>query len=753
MERKYVTVHGIVQGVGFRPFVYNEAIRNNLKGWVKNTSEGVYIDLEGEKIGVENFLITLKNSPPPLSKIEEITIEDKSIKGYKGFTIEKSNEICNSITLISPDMAICKDCESDIKDSNNRRYRYPFTNCTNCGPRYSIIKKLPYDRAMTTMDEFKMCPICKKEYENPLNRRFHAQPNACKDCGPEVWLTDNLGNVMENKEPVESLIMLLKKGYIAGVKGLGGFHLVCNGKNEKIIKTLRERKNRPFKSLALMMRDIDTVKKYCRVNTLEEEILTGRKRPILLLNKKNDLLPNNISPDNNKLGVMLPYTPLHMLLFDEELDVLIMTSANSSGLPMVYKNEDAVEKLKGIVDYFLFHNREIHMPVDDSVVQVVMDKEMVIRSARGYAPMALKLDNICDSLSCGSQLKNTFAISKEHHVFISPHIGDMENLEVYNSFVRGVEHFKNIYSIKPKIIAFDMHPDFLGWEYSKNLEGEKIPIQHHHAHIVSCMVENNINKKVIGIAYDGTGYGTDGKVWGGEFLICNYKDFERIGHLDYTLLPGGEAAIKEPYRMALSYLYKCYGDRVKSFIPWGKSLENHMIKNVLSILKKNLNCIGTSSMGRFFDAVSALLDLKRKVTYEGEAAIALESICSLDEEGIYSYDICDNNGELIINEEKIIMDIMSDLEDGSNKGKIAKRFHNTVIAFTIDMCERIRDMRGINEVVLSGGVFQNNILLKGIAVGLEKQGFKVYTHGKIPTNDGGISLGQLVIANYQTDYR
>lgn len=749
MERKYITVHGIVQGVGFRPFVYNEAIRNNLKGWVKNTSEGVYIDLEGEKVGMENFLITLKNSPPPLSKIEEINIEDKRIKGYKSFTIEKSNEICNSITLISPDMAICKDCESDIKDSNNRRYKYPFTNCTNCGPRYSIIKKLPYDRAMTTMEEFKMCPICKEEYENPLNRRFHAQPNACKDCGPEVWLTDNLGNVMENKGPIESLIMLLKKGYIAGVKGLGGFHLVCDGKNEKVIKTLRERKNRPFKSLALMMKDINTVKKYCEVNTLEEEILTGRKRPILLLNKKNDLLPNNISPDNNKLGVMLPYTPLHMLLFHEELDVLIMTSANPSGLPMVYKNEDAVEKLKDVVDYFLFHNREIHMPVDDSVVQVVMDKEMVIRSARGYAPAAIKLHNIKDSLACGSQLKNTFAISKEHHVFISPHIGDMENLEVYNSFVKGVEHFKNIYSIKPKIIAFDMHPDFLGGQYSKNLEGEKVPIQHHHAHIVSCMVDNDINRHVIGVAYDGTGYGTDGKVWGGEFLICNYKDFERIGHLNYTLLPGGEAAIKEPYRMALSYLYKCYGDRVESFIPWKKSLENHMIKNVLSILKKNLNCIETSSMGRFFDAVSAILDLKRKVTYEGEAAIALESICSLDEEEIYSYDICDNNGELIINEEKIIMGIMKDLKDGVNKGKIAKGFHNTVIAFTIDMCKRIRDMRGINEVVLSGGVFQNNILLKGIAVGLEKQGFKVYTHGKIPTNDGGISLGQLVIANFK----
>lgn len=753
MERKYVTVNGIVQGVGFRPFVYNEAVRNNLKGWVKNTSEGVYIDLEGEEINIEEFLKTLKNSPPPLSKIEEITVEDKSIKGYKSFTIEKSNEISNSITLISPDMAICKECEMDIKNPENRRYKYPFTNCTNCGPRYSIIKKLPYDRAMTIMEEFKMCPMCQQEYENPLNRRFHAQPNACKDCGPEVWLTDNLGNGIEHKEPIEGLIELLKKGYIAGVKGLGGFHLVCDGKNEQSIKTLRERKKRPYKSLALMMRDIDTVKKYCEVNDLEEEILTGRKRPILLLRKKNNLLPNNISPDNNRLGVMLPYTPLHMLLFNEELDVLIMTSANSSGLPMVYKNEDAVEKLKHVVDYFLFHNREIYMPVDDSVVQVVGSKENVIRSARGYAPMALKLNNISDCLSCGSQLKNTFAISKEHHVFISPHIGDMENLEVYNSFVRGVEHFKNIYSIKPKIIAFDMHPDFLGRQYSKNLEGVKVPIQHHHAHIVSCMVENNINREVIGIAYDGTGYGTDGKVWGGEFLICNYKDFERIGHLDYTPLPGGEIAIKEPYRMALSYLYKSYGEQVDNFISWEKPLENNMTKNILNLIKRNLNCIETSSMGRFFDAVSALLDLKRKVTYEGEAAIALESICSLDEKGVYSYGICNNNGELIINEKKIIMDIMKDLKDGVNKGKIAKRFHNTVIAFTIDMCEKIRDIKGINGVALSGGVFQNNILLKGIALGLEKQGFKVYTHGKIPTNDGGISLGQLVIANYIADYR
>ncbi|WP_027624109.1 carbamoyltransferase HypF [Clostridium lundense] len=753
MERKYVIVKGIVQGVGFRPFVYKKAVENNLKGWVKNTSEGVYIDLEGEEMDIENFLITLKNSPPPLSKIEEINVINKSITGYKSFTIEKSNEICNSITLISPDMSICKDCERDIKDPKNRRYKYPFTNCTNCGPRYSIINKLPYDRVMTTMNEFNMCPACKEEYENPLNRRFHAQPNACKDCGPEVWLTDNLGNVMEDKEPIERLIELLKKGYIAGVKGLGGFHLVCDGKNQQAIKILRERKRRPYKSLALMMKDMDTVKKYCEVNTIEEEILTGRKKPILLLNKKNNLLPDNISPDNNKLGVMLPYTPLHMLLFNGELDVLVMTSANSSGLPMVYKNKDAVEKLKHVVDYFLFHNREIHMPVDDSVAQVIMDKEMVIRSARGYAPIDLRLDDIKDSLACGSHLKNTFAISKEGHVFISPHIGDMENLEVYNSFVEGVKHFEDIYSISPEIIAFDMHPDFLGWEYSKKLKGIKVPIQHHHAHIVSCMIDNNINTKVIGVAYDGTGYGTDGKVWGGEFLICNYKDFERIGHLDYVLLPGGEIAIKEPYRIALSYLYKSYGQELENFIPWEKSLENNMIKNILSLIKKNLNCVEASSMGRLFDGVSAILDLKRKVTYEGESAIALENICDLEEKGVYSYEVLNNDGEFIISEEKIIADIVKDLKNGLDKRRIAKRFHNTVITFTIEICKKIRDIKGINEVALSGGVFQNNILLKGITIGLQNEGFKVYTHSKIPTNDGGISLGQLVIANYRSNYR
>ncbi|KAJ51354.1 hydrogenase maturation protein HypF [Clostridium tetanomorphum] len=749
MERRYIVVRGIVQGVGFRPFVYREAVKNGLKGWVKNTSKGVYIDVEGDKNNIYKFLQEIKINPPPLSLVEKIEVSRKEVKQYKSFNIEKSNESnSNSITIISPDIAICKQCEEDIKNPNNRRYKYPFTNCTNCGPRYSIIEKLPYDREMTTMKEFNMCSSCKEEYKNPLNRRFHAQPNACKECGPKVWLADSHGNIIEEKQAIEKSKELLKHGKIIAVKGLGGFHLVCNGKDEIAIKILRERKRRPFKSLALMMKNMDTVKKYCEVSPLEETVLNGIKKPILLLQRKNSLLPKNISPDNNNLGIMLPYTPLHILLFDNDLEVLIMTSANSSGLPMVYSNKEALEGLNEIVDYFLLHDRNIYMPVDDSVVKVIMNKEYVIRSARGYAPGYLHYEGIEDTLACGSELKNTFAISKGNSIFISPHIGDMSNFEVYNSFKKGIEHFKNIYNIAPKRICFDMHPHFMGNVLSKRFEGRKVPIQHHHAHIVSCMVENRVKDEVIGVAYDGTGYGLDGKIWGSEFLITSLGKFKRVGHLDYIPLPGGQQAIEEPFRIGLSYIYKCFGEEWGVFLPWKDFNDKYLLQNIIKIIKKNVNCIETSSMGRFFDGVASLLNLKKRITYEGEAAIALENICNPQEKGVYNYDIVNHKGEFIIKEEKIIKGILKDLFHSVEKGVIAKKFHNTIIELTVDMCKKIRNVYRIDKVALSGGVFQNNILILGTVKKLQEEGFKVYTHSKIPCNDGGVSLGQLIIGNY-----
>ncbi|GIM27742.1 carbamoyltransferase [Clostridium polyendosporum] len=747
LVRKYIIVKGIVQGVGFRPFVYNEAIKNNLTGWVKNTSEGVCIDIEGQEREINVFLEELNNNSPILSKIEEICVQDRSLQYYKEFIIDRSCKDTYGTTFISPDVAICKDCEKEITDSNNRRYEYPFTNCTSCGPRFSIIKKLPYDRSMTTMGVFKMCSDCSEEYESPIDRRFHAQPNACNICGPKVWLTDKYGNFIESTEPIKKARLLLKEGKIIAVKGIGGFHLICDGKNEKVIQLLRDRKGRSSKPFALMMKDIETIRSYCYVNDLEERILIGIRRPILLLDKKNEQLPNKIAFNNNKLGVMLPYTPLHHLLFDEELTVLIMTSANVSGLPIIYKNDEALESLKDVVDYFLLHDREIHVPVDDSVSRVVLGKECVIRRSRGYAPAAVRVEDITETLACGANLKNSFCISKKQFAFLSQHIGDLENLETYKSLENNIKHFKNIYNIQPKLIAHDLHPNFLSTDFAQKEEGVKVPVQHHHAHVVSCMVENKINTKVIGIAFDGTGYGTDGKIWGGEFLICDYLNFERVGHLKYVKMPGGDAAAKEPWRMALSYIYHVYGDEFD--INMVHDVSERDIKNIIMMLKHNMNCPETSSMGRLFDAVSALLAFKRKITFEGEAAIELEILADLNDERLYSYGIDTVNGVYIVNTDLIIRDIIKDMKNQVSTNIIAKRFHNTVVAFSIEICRLIRNKYNISSVVLSGGVFQNEILLKGLYKVLMKEGFEVYTHGEIPCNDGGIAVGQLMIANYK----
>lgn len=745
--RKYVIVKGIVQGIGFRPFVYNSAIKNNLAGLVKNTSEGVCIDIEGEEKHINAFLEELNNNAPILSKIEEICVQDRSLQYYKKFIIDRSCKDAYTTTFISPDVAICKDCEKEIKDLNNRRYEYPFTNCTSCGPRFSIIKKLPYDRSMTTMEAFKMCSDCSEEYESPTDRRFHAQPNACNRCGPKAWLTDKYGNFVEGMEPIKKARFLIKEGNIIAIKGIGGFHFVCDGKNKEIIQLLRNRKGRPSKPFALMMKDIETIKSYCCVDDLEERILTGIRRPILLLDKKNNKLPNNIAFNNNKLGVMFPYTPLHHLLFDEELTVLIMTSANVSGLPIIYKNDEALESLKDVVDYFLLHDREIHVPVDDSVSRVVLGKESVIRRSRGYAPLPIRVEDITETLACGANLKNSFCISKKQFAFLSQHIGDLENLETYKSLENNIKHFKSIYDIKPKLIAHDLHPNFLSTDFAQKEEGVKIPVQHHHAHVVSCMVENKINTKVIGVAFDGTGYGTDGKIWGGEFLICDYANFERVGHLKYVKMPGGDAAIKEPWRMAFSYLDHTYGDEFDINIVHDVSEKN--IKNIITMLKQNINCPETSSMGRLFDAVSALLGMKKKITYEGEAAIELEALADSNDEGLYRYDIDTSSEVNIVNTDYIIKDIIKDIKNQVSTNIIAKRFHNTVVAFSIEICKLIRSKYNINSVVLSGGVFQNEILLKGLYKGLMKEKFEVYTHGEIPCNDGGIAVGQLMIANYK----
>jgi hydrogenase maturation protein HypF len=772
-ERIFLKIQGIVQGVGFRPFIYNIAKLNNLKGWVNNNSEGVFIDIEGSKEALDNFLNKLRFNPPPLSRIENIFITEKPLCNFDNFQIKESVERKEKITLISPDIATCKACREEILDPNNRRYFYPFTNCTNCGPRYSIIQHIPYDRDKTTMKKFKMCSNCEGEYKNPLNRRFHAQPNGCHNCGPHIYLTDNKGinisisEVIEDKEIASTLnstkaealsnkqIIVwtqkkLKEGFIFAIKGLTGFHLVCDGENTSAINLLRKRKHRPHKPFAVMMKDIATVKKYCAINEKETELLCNKRKPILLLDKLDTYnLPEAIAPSQNTLGVMLPFTPLHELLFSKDITVLIMTSANIHSLPLEYVNETAVKHLGNIADYFLMHDRDIFMPVDDSVSKVVLGRERIIRRARGYAPEPIYFKGIAPILACGSNMKNTTCISKDDFLFLSPHNGDLENLETFEHYKRNIEHLKNIFAFKPKYIASDMHPHYYSTEYALSCNTEVIQVQHHHAHIVSCMVENKLSNKVIGLSFDGTGYGTDGKIWGSEFLICDYKNFIRAAHLDYINMPGGEKAILEPWRMGVAYLYKS--------LPKGNTYISHIygskVKMLLKMIDKNINCMETSSMGRFFDAVSSILNICQRVTYEGQASMELEALINGDDNSSYGYKILTKNEELIIDTIPIINGIVDDIKTGTSKHIISKRFHNTIINFSLDICKRLRGLYNINDTVLSGGVFQNTYIFVGLTKALQREGFKVYSHSIVPTNDGGLALGQIVIANEKIKLR
>lgn len=743
MIRKFITVKGIVQGVGFRPYVYKLALVNNLYGWVKNTTKGVLIDIQGDKNSVENFILELKKNPPQLSKIKSIEIIDKKVKSYLSFNIYSSSKETNGITIMSPDIGICNDCIKDIKDNGNRRYRFPFTNCTNCGPRYSIIKELPYDRNKTTMANFIMCSECLKEYTNPLDRRFHSQPNSCPKCGPKYELLDNSYNNISTKDAIKYTIELIKKNKIIGIKGIGGFHLVCNATNVKIIEKLRRRKIRPAKPFAVMMKNIETIKKYCIVSSKEEEILSSEKKPIVILKAKDNNLPNNIAPDNKYLGVMLPYAPIHYLLFDDELEVLIMTSANSSNVPIIYKNEE-INKLENIVDYFLIHNRDINVPQDDSVVQVINDSIRVLRNGRGYSPIHINMYDVNDTVACGSYLKNTIAISRDDNVFISQYNGDIKDIEAYNRFNNSIEYFKKIYNIKPKIIAKDMHP--LNWSNDYTINDAEVKfVQHHHAHIVSCMVENQTKEKVIGVAFDGIGYGLDKNIWGGEFLLCDYSSCNRVGHLNYKKMPGGDMATKEPWRMAVSYLNNIFNENdIKNFLEFNNLDVNLIIK----MISNNINSPDCSSMGRFFDAVSAIIGLISNITYEGEGAILLENFATdVKDDLVYKYSIYEDSNVFIINTDKIIVDIVEDMKNHVDKKIIAKRFHNTVTDFTLHMCNLISKKYSIKKVALSGGVFQNRILLTEVYNKLITSGYIVYTHKLIPCNDSGISLGQLVIAN------
>ncbi len=751
---KKIHVTGVVQGVGFRPFVYQLAHKHNLAGWVCNTSAGVDIEIEGPPEALAQFVEGLEAEAPPLARIESITATDHPPDGYQQFEIRRSVAQEGRYQLISPDIATCEDCRRELLDPPDRRYRYPFTNCTNCGPRFTIIEDIPYDRPKTTMRDFIMCPDCQSEYDNPLDRRFHAQPNACPVCGPQLSLTDVNATQIAAQDEISAAVRLLSEGRILAIKGLGGFHLACDATDEEALRRLRQRKLRPKKPMAVMMATMEEIKAHCSVSPQEEELLSSPQCPIVLLPwEDNSTVSRLVAPGNRYLGVMLPYTPLHHVLLRDMGRPLVMTSGNISEEPIAINNHEALARLQDIADYFLLHNRDIYARYDDSVWMVVDGEAQPLRRSRGYAPFPIHLPFKSQQvLACGTELKNTFCATKDEYAFLSQHVGDMENLETLEHFESSIELYKRLFRLEPEIIAYDMHPDYLATKYALSLGPplKLVPVQHHHAHIVSCMVDSGVQGEVIGVALDGTGYGTDGHIWGGEFLVANYRSFRRVGHLQYVPLPGGEAAIHRPYRMAIGHLYALLGDEeLNAALPFLGEVDELELSIIKQQIDKGLNTPLTSSCGRLFDAVSALLGFHGQATYEAQAAIQLEMMADHEDNGMsYPFSILHRDGAKLVQLSEVWRGILEDLRAQLPRSAIALKFHTTIAQITTEMCRQIATESGLNRVALSGGCFQNRLLLTKTVDALYEAGLEVLTHSQVPCNDGGVSLGQATIANF-----
>jgi len=790
--RQTISVRGVVQGVGFRPFVYRLAHEYGLTGWVLNHSGGVEIEVEGPAAPLAAFVHDLEEKTPPLARIEGIEVADAPPVGYTTFEIRHSITEEGRYQLISPDIATCPDCLRELLDPADRRHRYPFTNCTNCGPRFTIIADIPYDRPLTTMRDFVMCPQCQAEYDDPLDRRFHAQPNACPVCGPHVWLVSSdvitratlphsqtaipLKLEPETDDVVAHAARLLQAGAILAIKGLGGFHLACDATDEATVRTLRERKGRPAKPLAVMMATLEEIKQHCRVSEEEERLLTSSQCPIVLLPwKPESNVSRLVAPRGNYLGVMLPYTPLHHVLLRDVGRPLVMTSGNLSEEPIARDNDEALRRLAHLADYFLLHNRDIYARYDDSVWFVPLREEtgffpknpvslaQPIRRSRGYAPFPVKLPfQVKQILACGAELKNTFCVTRDDYAFLSQHIGDMENLETLEHFETTIELYERLFRIQPEIIAYDLHPEYLSTKYAKSQIANRksqIAVQHHHAHIASCLADNGWtldDGPVIGVAWDGTGYGSDGCLWGGEFLVADYRGFRRAAHLEYLPMPGGEAAIRNPYRLAMGYLYALTGRLPSLRLPpaslnFGEEEELRIIQQQID---KGINCPQTSAGGRLFDAVSALLGVRERITYEAQAAVELEMAAQSPKPKAqspirsYQFGVEEDGDGMVIRLRSLFDALLADLRDGVAVGEIAYRFHVTVAEMMQEMCERIAQETGLRTVALSGGCFQNRLLLALVVPRLQEAGLRVLLHRQVPCNDGGISLGQAVIAHF-----
>ena len=748
IKRIRIRYQGAVQGVGFRPHIYRLAKAHKLAGWVSNDPAGVTVEVEGKDTELDKFARESVRKAPVLARVKSAKITGVETRGEKEFVIRESGRGEVVSTQVSPDAATCADCLKELFDPQDRRSRYPFINCTNCGPRFTIIERIPYDRPFTTMKKFKMCPRCQAEYDNPMDRRFHAQPNACPVCGPKLSLLARDGKKIKG-DPVTRAAKLLAEGKIIAVKSIGGYQLACDARNEPAVAKLRARKTREDKPFALMALDLAAVKKYAEVSRFEQEILFSPERPIVLLKKKRgSLLAESVAPRQKNLGFMLPYTPLHHLLLAECKMPLVMTSGNLSDEPIAYRDQEAMTRLRRVADYFLTHNRPIFIRCDDSVVRVFERKLYPLRRSRGYAPRPLEIlfPEKRPLLAVGAHLKNTFALAKAGQVIVSHHVGDLENLETLVAFEEAVEHFKSIFEIEPEMVVHDLHPDYLSTAYAHKLKIPGLAVQHHYAHAASLMAEHNLNRKVIGVCFDGTGYGSDGNIWGGEFLVADWAGFERKAHLKYIAMPGGEKAVQENWRMGLAWLERLYGPELwKLKLGFLKTLDRERAELMFSAVRKGINAPLTSSMGRLFDAVSALLNLRTFANYEGQPAIELEMIADEKEPRWYKFNYQREDAKIIIDPGPVLRSVVEDLVRRESPSKISARFHNSAAKMAAEVCLAVRRETKVNDVTLGGGVFQNFRLLTRVKDLLTKNGFRVYVHRLTPPNDGGISLGQAAI--------
>ncbi len=737
MRRARVKLKGAVQGVGFRPFVYRIAKELGLKGYVINDSKGVEIEVEGEEELLHRFLLRLSEEKPPLARIYSREVLFLEPAGYKDFEIRKSDEKGEKEVLILPDISTCEDCLRELFDPKNRRYRYPFINCTNCGPRFTIIEKLPYDRKNTTMKVFKMCEECEEEYKNPLDRRFHAQPNACPRCGPHVFLYDVKGNLVAEKEKaLDKLVKFIKEGKIIAVKGIGGFHLICDATNEKAVGELRKRKRRKEKPFAVMFKDLKQLENYASPTELEKALLLSPERPIVLVEKKKELAPS-VAPYLKRIGAFLPYSPLHHLILSSLDFPVVATSGNISDEPIVKDNKEAFEKLSELSDFILIHQRDIRRRCDDSVVKVVGGIPTFIRRSRGYAPLPVELPYSSKRkvLAVGGMLKNTFAIAFGNKAIPSQHIGDIDSITNLNTFEKEVYDFMKLYEFEPEIVVCDLHPRYETTKWAERFAREReiklVKVQHHYAHILSCMAENKVKDKVLGIAWDGTGYGEDGTLWGGEFLVCDYRSYERAFHFKPFRLIGGEKAVKEPRRVALSLLFELFGEKAIGMeLPTLNAFGEKEVENLFKVWKSGINSPFSSSVGRLFDAVSSLLGIKHVLSYEGQGAMMIEDLYDPNEKGFYPYSM---DGKKIVWDE-----IISGLIEEKDVRKASTRFINTLARICLDIAKELE----IPNVCLSGGVMQNDPLVSRIKELLEEKGFKVFTHQRVSPNDSGLCIGQ-----------